>query len=101
MEGSKKDLRRKNVRAYLAEDSPDFREEGSYRNDMPGDLPSRRKKKRGPVLFLFILVIAVSLGIGFAVGKFYQRPFAIAGTTNLDKDQIVKKLSLLEQFING
>ena len=101
MEGNKKDLRRKKVREYLAEDYPDFGEAETFRNDMPGDLSSGRKKNRGPVLFLFILVIALSLGIGFAAGKFYQRPFANAGTTNLDKDQIVKKLSLLEQFING
>ena len=101
MEENMKDLRRKNVRTYLAEEYSESREEETARNEMPGELPSKRKKKRGPVLVLFILLIAASLGIGFAAGKLYQRPFANAGTTNLDKDQIVKKLGLLEQFVNG
>ena len=101
MEGNNKDLRRKSVRAYLAEDHPEYRDQDSFRNGMPGDLPSGRKRRRGPMLLLFILVMAASLSIGFVAGMLHHRPFASAETTSLDKEQITKKLGLLEQFINS
>ena len=101
MEGNKREIRREHAKAYLSGEHPEPREAGYSLNGIPAGSSQNRRRNRKPLLLLLILVIAVSLGVGIAVGRMLRNPSARAGSVNLDKDQIVQKLGLLEQYING
>ncbi len=102
MEESKKDLRREHVKAYLSENDSGSGEEGfSGSGDFHASASKRKKTSRKPVFLFLILLVAASMTVGFAVGKMLQSPSASAESSGLNKEEVVNKLGLLEQYING